>query len=144
MSEETEAKVLLEKYLRDSHVFNLATAVNGQPSNRDMFYIVPENFTDTIYATTPHDAPKLGEILLNPNVSITTVPTDEDHGVVTSNTAQAKISELKIDDVLDLLADQIPQWSATVGDGKDEFVVIEIKMPTVKIFGTQGISSIKL
>ena len=41
-----DTKALLEKYLRDSHVLNLATAVNNRPSNRDVFYLTPDELTD--------------------------------------------------------------------------------------------------
>ncbi|MEY4664146.1 hypothetical protein [Weissella cibaria] len=49
---------LLEKYLRDSHVLNLATCVNNRPSNRDVFYLMPDEFTNYIYITTPRNSNK--------------------------------------------------------------------------------------
>ena len=49
-----DTKALLEKYLRDSHVLNLATAVNNRPSNRDVFYLTPDELTDYIYTSQRH------------------------------------------------------------------------------------------
>ena len=57
---------LLEKYLRDSHVLNLATCVNNRPSNRDVFYLMPDEFTNYIYITTPRNSNKMAEIEANP------------------------------------------------------------------------------
>ena len=75
-----DTKALLEKYLRDSHVLNLATAVNNRPSNRDVFYLTPDELTDYIYITTTRNSNKMAEIEANPFVAFTTVPTDEDNG----------------------------------------------------------------
>ena len=100
---------LLEKYLRDSHVLNLATCVNNRPSNRDVFYLMPDEFTNYIYITTPRNSNKMAEIEANPYVSFTTVPTDDDNGVVTSNKAQIHLTDKAIDDVLPLLDNQIPE-----------------------------------
>ena len=142
MLENTEERQLMERYLRNSHVFNLATAVDNQPSNRFMFYFTPVEFNDTIYAVSPFDSRKLFEIEQNAQVSFATMPTRVDQGVVTSNTATAPVSDRSIRDILPLIQAQIPNWEAIAGDVKDNFVVIEIKFQSAKIFGHQGITSL--
>ena len=133
---------LLEKYLRDSHVLNLATCVNNRPSNRDVFYLTPDEFTNYIYITTPRNSNKMAEIEANPHVSFTTVPTDDDNGVVTSNKAQIHLTDKAIDDVLPLLDNQIPEWTEVVGGAKETFVVLKLEFESVKFFGNQGINSV--
>ncbi|MCM0582348.1 pyridoxamine 5'-phosphate oxidase family protein [Weissella diestrammenae] len=137
-------KKLCEKYLRGSHILNLATSSQNRPSNRDMFYIVPTDFTQTIYVMTPTNAQKLIEIEDNPYVAFSTEPTKEDQGVVTSNTAMIARSNLSFNDVAHLVAKQVPEWENQVGKGRDNFVVLAITFPTAKIFGKQGIESIVL
>ncbi|MDR3242001.1 MAG: pyridoxamine 5'-phosphate oxidase family protein [Lactobacillaceae bacterium] len=135
---------LLEKYLRGSHILSLATSFQNRPSNRDMYYIVPRKFTDTIYVTTPANAQKLLEIEANPYVAFATEPTLEDQGVVTSNTATVELTDMKINDVMHLIEAQIPEWEERVGRGRDNFAILAITFPTVKIFGNQGIEAITL
>jgi len=135
---------LLIKYLSESHALNLATAIDNIPSNRDVFYFLPEEFNNMLYITTPNESRKVIEIKANPNVSFVTVPTDADNGVVTSNSATAKVSELGILDVCPLIAKQIPDWEATVGEAVDDFIVIEVSFDTAKIFGDQGIFELVL
>ena len=133
---------LLEKYLRDSHVLNLATCVNNRPSNRDVFYLMPDEFTNYIYITTPRNSNKMAEIEANPHVSFTTVPTDDDNGVVTSNKAQIHLTDKAIDDVLPLLDNQIPEWTEVVGGAKETFVILKLEFESEKFFGNQGINSV--
>lgn len=142
MAKNTEERQLMERYLRDSHVFNLATAVNNQPSNRFMFYFTPAEFSDMIYAVTPRDSPKLVELKQNAQVSFATLPTHIDQGVVTSNTALATVSNQTILDILPLIQAQIPNWEVIAGDVKDNFIVLEIQFQSAKIFGHQGIASV--
>ncbi|WP_447408229.1 pyridoxamine 5'-phosphate oxidase family protein [Weissella confusa] len=139
-----DTKALLEKYLRDSHVLNLATAVNNRPSNRDVFHLTPDELTDYIYITTTRNSNKMAEIEANPFVAFTTVPTDEDNGVVTSNKAEIHLTDKSIDDVAELIENQIPNWMDVAGEAKDSFVVLKLSFSSVKIFGDQGISSLLL
>jgi general stress protein 26 len=140
---ETNKRELLERFLRGSHVLNLATAVNNRPSNRDVFYLTPDVFEGVIYVTTTRDSRKISELEENPYVSFTTVPTDEDNGVVSSNSAVARLSDKSIDDVLPLITAQIPDWLNVVSDeARGEMVVIEITFPTAKIFGDFGQAAI--
>jgi uncharacterized pyridoxamine 5'-phosphate oxidase family protein len=140
---ETDNHELLVKYLRGSHVLNLATAVNNRPSNRDVFYLTPNDFDGVIYITTMRDSRKIAELEENPHVAFTTVPTDEENGVVSSNSGIARLSNLSISDVLPLITDQIPDWVDVVSEAeREEMVVIEITFPTAKIFGNLGSASI--
>ena len=84
----------------------------------------------------------MAEIEANPHVSFTTVPTDDDNGVVTSNKAQIHLTDKAIDDVLPLLDNQIPEWTEVVGGAKETFVVLKLEFESVKFFGNQGINSV--
>ncbi|MCM0582289.1 pyridoxamine 5'-phosphate oxidase family protein [Weissella diestrammenae] len=135
---------MMLKYLRESHVLNLATAVDNIPSNRDVFFFLPDDFSNVLYITSPASSKKVMDIQKNPNVSFMTVPTDHDNGVVTSNAATAKLSEKSMAEICPLIAKQIPEWEDTVGEAVADFIVIEIEFETAKIFGDQGIFDLEL
>lgn len=88
---------------------------------------MPDEFTNYIYITTPRNSNKMAEIEANPHVPFTTVPTDDDNRVVTSNKAQIHLTDKAIDDVLPLLNNQIPELTEVVCGAKKTFVVWKLE-----------------
>ncbi|MGI6751863.1 MAG: pyridoxamine 5'-phosphate oxidase family protein [Anaerovoracaceae bacterium] len=118
---------LLEK----TNELAIATSVDNIPNVRVVNFTYDIDRLGILYFAASKTASKVEEFSKNANVAIATIPAGDElkssiFGYIHSNSATVKKSDLKVDDVLSLFWEKVPDFSDVLALLGDEVDIYEI------------------